>query len=124
MNKFCCFLIECAASKFDLVILIDNSGSIEALDHEGYFEQVKMFIKKLVETFKIGTGVNVALVEASSDARVIAKFGDIKDKASFDQYINNLQYKKERSFLGMTNDFLKFLLKCKSFLIYYDNGLV
>ena len=90
----------CSATKFDMAIVIDNSGSIEAYGHVGYFEQVKMFVKKILHTFKIGGDVNVALIEASSDARVIAKFGDIKDKASFDEYINNLQYKRERSFLG------------------------
>lgn len=87
-------------AKVDIVLVVDNSGSIEARGREGYFEQIKMFIKNMMKLFKVGTSANVAIIEASSDARVIAKFGDVKDKMSFDQYINNLNYKRERSFIG------------------------
>ena len=90
-----------------MAVVIDNSGSIEAYGHTGYFDKVKMFVKKLVLTFEIGNGGNVAIIEASADTTVIAKFGDIEDKDSFNEYIDKMQSKKERSFLGK-EDYLMF----------------
>lgn len=90
-----------------MAVVIDNSGSIEAYGHTGYFEKVKMFVKKVVLTFKTGNGGNVAIIEASADTTVIAKFGDIEDKDSFNEYIDKMQSKKERSFLGK-EDYLMF----------------
>lgn len=90
-----------------MAVVIDNSGSIEAYGHTGYFEKVKMFVKKVVLTFEIGNGGNVAIIEASADTTVIAKFGDIEDKDSFNEYIDKMQSKKERSFLGK-EDYLMF----------------
>ena len=90
-----------------MAVVIDNSGSIEAYGHTGYFEKVKMFVKKVVLTFEIGNGGNVAITEASADTTVIAKFGDIEDKDSFNEYIDKMQSKKERSFLGK-EDYLMF----------------
>ena len=90
-----------------MAVVIDNSGSIEAYGHTGYFDKVKMFVKKLVLTFEIGNGGNVAIIEASADTIVIAKFGDIEDKDSFNEYIDKMQSKKERSFLGK-EDYLMF----------------
>ena len=90
-----------------MAVVIDNSGSIEAYGHTGYFDKVKMFVKKLVLTFEIGNGGNVAIIEASADTTVIAKFGDIEDKDSFNEYIDKMQSKKEKSFLGK-EDYLMF----------------
>ena len=90
-----------------MAVVIDNSGYIEAYGHTGYFDKVKMFVKKLVLTFEIGNGGNVAIIEASADTTVIAKFGDIEDKDSFNEYIDKMQSKKERSFLGK-EDYLMF----------------
>lgn len=90
-----------------MAVVIDNSGSIEAYGHTGYFDKVKMFVKKLVLTFEIGNGGNVAIIEASADTTVIAEFGDIEDKDSFNEYIDKMQSKKERSFLGK-EDYLMF----------------
>ena len=90
-----------------MAVVIDNSVSIEAYGHTGYFEKVKMFVKKVVLTFKTGNGGNVAIIEASADTTVIAKFGDIEDKDSFNEYIDKMQSKKERSFLGK-EDYLMF----------------
>ena len=87
-------------AKVDMAIVIDNSGSIEARDRDGYFEKIKMFVKNVVKTFEIGTKANIAVVEAAQDATVIAKFGDIKTRADFETTINNIQYKKQRSFVG------------------------
>ena len=86
-----------------MAVVIDNSGSIEAYGHNGYFDKVKMFVKKIVSTFEIGNGGNVAIIEASADTTVIAKLGDIEDKDSFNEYIDKMQSKKERSFLGRGN---------------------
>ena len=90
-----------------MAVVIDNSGSIEAYGHTGYFDKVKMFVKKVFLTFEIGNGGNVAIIEASADTTVIAKFGDIEDKDSFNEYIDKMQSKKERSFLGK-EDYLMF----------------
>ena len=91
-----------------MAVVIDNSVSIEAYGHTGYFEKVKMFVKKVVLTFKTGNGGNVAIIEASADTTVIAKFGDIEDKDSFKKYIDKMQCKKERSFLGKGNYLITF----------------
>lgn len=69
-----------------------------------------MFIKNMMKLFKVGTNANVAIVEASSDASLVAKFGEVPDKQTFDQYINNMNYKRERSFLGKNLYILK--VKC------------
>ena len=91
-----------------MAVVIDNSVSIEAYGHTGYFEKVKMFVKKVVLTFEIGNGGNVAIIEASADTTVIAKFGDIEDKDSFKKCIDKMQCKKERSFLGKGNYLIPF----------------
>ena len=85
----------------DVVLIIDNSGSIETRGGEGYFDQIKMFIKNIMKQFDVGTNVNVGIIEAATDARLIAKLGDIRDQQSLDILINNMNYKRGRSFLGI-----------------------
>lgn len=85
------------------MFIIDNSGSIEADGRDGYFKQVKIFVKTIGEQFKIGQGTDIAIIEASSDARIVSKFGEIKDGNDFEKVLDKIHIKKERAFLGMTN---------------------
>ena len=90
---------KCSA-KIDLIIVMDNSGSIEARGREGFFVRIKAFIKHLYRGFQVGSNGDVALVEASNDAKVIFNFGQYRDVGSMDAALNQIEYKKERSFIG------------------------
>lgn len=96
----------------DIVLIIDNSGSIETRGGEGYFDQIKMFIKNIMKLFDVGNSVNVGIIEAATDARLIARLGDVRDQQSLDMLINNMVYKRGRSFLG------KWLLKKFWWFVY------
>ena len=90
---------KCAA-KVDVVIVIDNSGSIESKNRDGFFLRVKTFAKHIYRAFQIGAGADIAVVEAGTDPRVVFGFEKYSDVLSMDSAVNQVEYKKTRSFLG------------------------
>ena len=65
------FFTACVRQKFNLVFVVDGSGSIKS-QGEGNFQRSKDFIIELVRSFKIGKkDTNVALVLYSKKANVV-----------------------------------------------------
>ena len=90
---------KCAA-RVDVAIVIDNSGSIEARNRDGFFSRVKTFAKHVYRSFQIGTNADIAVVEAGTDPKIIFNFGTYKDVLSMDSVVNKIEHKKQRSLLG------------------------
>ena len=53
MKNIFSYSLGVCSIKMDVVLIIDNSGSIETRGGEGYFDQIKMFIKNIM---KVGIG--------------------------------------------------------------------
>ncbi len=61
---------------------------------------MKTFAKQVYRSFQIGAGADVALVEAGMDPKIIFNFGKYTDVLSMDSAVNQIDYKKQRSFIG------------------------
>ena len=77
-------LIACVSQTFNLVFVVDGSGSIEKQE-KGNFQRAKDFIIEIVKSFNIREdATQVALVLYNSEPNVVFefeyKFGDIKKK--------------------------------------------
>lgn len=65
------FFLACVSQKFNLVFVVDGSGSIE-YQGRGNFQRSKDFIIEIVKSFNIGKDeTNVALVLYSSNAQIV-----------------------------------------------------
>lgn len=87
-------------ARVDVAIVIDNSGSIEAKNRDGFFSRVKTFAKHVYRSFQVGGNADIAVVEAGTDPKIIFNFGKYKDVLSMDSAVNQIEHKKQRSFLG------------------------
>ena len=103
-------LIACVSQKFNLVFVVDGSGSIENRE-VGNFQRTKDFIIEVVKSFNITKdAIQVALVLYDSDTDVVFefkyKFKDIKEE------IQNIDYPARGTKTGkaldkVRNDVLK-----------------
>ena len=67
-------LIACVSQTFNLVFVVDGSGSIEKQE-KGNFQRAKDFIIEIVKSFNIGEdATQVALVLYNSDPEVVFEF--------------------------------------------------
>ena len=91
---------KCGA-RVDVAIVIDNSGSIEARNRDGFFSRVKTFAKHVYRSFQVGSNADIAVIEAGTDPKIIFNFDTYKDILSMDSAVNKIEHKKQRSLLGM-----------------------
>ena len=82
--------------------MVDNSGSIEANQKDGFFKNVKSFIKTLASKFELGNHkVRVGVVESATEPSVVRTLCEQTD--DLEQVLNDssMPAKKGRSYLGM-----------------------
>lgn len=85
-------LLDCATQRFNLVFLVDGSGSIEQ-QGKGNFQRSKDFIIGLVRTLDIGRDkVNVATVLYWSSHRIIHRLDSYYSKESVEAAIQAMRY--------------------------------
>ena len=97
---FCIFVgVECAKD-FDLVFVIDGSGSIEQAG-AGNFKKIKDFIKDIVNGFNIGFDkTHVGAVIFSSSASVRFGLDDYYSKSGINSAIDKVIYPSGGTYTG------------------------
>ncbi len=61
---------------------------------------MKTFAKHVYHSFQVGSVADVAFVESGTSPRIIFNFGRYKNVSNMDSAVNNIKYKKQRSFIG------------------------
>lgn len=95
------FLPVCSAQIFNLVFLVDGSGSIEA-QGRGNFQRAKDFIIALVNTFEVGRDkVNVATVLYAAGFSIIHRLNTYYRKEDVVQAIQRMPYPSGGTLTGL-----------------------
>lgn len=82
----------CSFQKFNLVFLVDGSGSIEQ-QGVGNFQRTKDFINTIIKSFDVGRdATNVAVVLYSDSAQVIFPLNAYYNKSDILQAVDGMQY--------------------------------
>ncbi|CAH3196871.1 unnamed protein product [Porites evermanni] len=84
--------IVCSFQKFNLVFLVDGSGSIEG-QGSGNFQRAKDFVKSIIEEFDISRdGTNIAFVLFASSVQVVFSLNEFYNKADMQQAVQAVPY--------------------------------
>lgn len=87
---------------FDLVFVIDGSGSIEQAGR-GNFNRIKQFIKQLVRGFRVGydkTHVGAVIYSSSIYVKKVFGLGSYYNYAGIDKAIDNIVYPSGGTYTG------------------------
>lgn len=104
--------IACSSQRFNLVFLVDGSGSIE-LQGKGNFQRSKDFLISLVREFEIGPNqTNVATVLYSQHYRIIHRLDTFYTLAGVENAIQGMDFPSDGTRTGqglnvIRNDILK-----------------
>lgn len=108
----CC--VEKCTSAFDLVVLMDSSGSIGAVD----FKKEKEFVLALLDKLKIGENdTRVSIIDYDSNVKIIANFNTTQNKETISDLVNKIQF-----FGGGTNTF-DALKQTNDIILQEKNGM-